>query len=180
LIAFGGGNQSEPIDVATTLQAHIQRGDMDSETFVTSLIPFDTTQITSKSNISNPRLGDPCHPLAAGAHAPAIAFQERGRDGGRSLEYQEDVACSLRVSDGGGSASMHTAFAYNWTVRRLMPVECERLQGFPDGYTTVPYRGKTMSDGPRYFCLGNSIAVNCLRWIGLRIELVRRLVGDIA
>ena len=59
-----------------------------------------------------------------------------------------------------------------WAVRRLTPTECERLQGFPDGYTAVPYRGKPASDGPRYKALGNSMAVNCMRWIGRRIAMV--------
>lgn len=57
-------------------------------------------------------------------------------------------------------------------VRRLTPVECERLQGFPDGYTDVPYRGKPASDGPRYKALGNSMATNVMRWIGDRIAAV--------
>ena len=58
-------------------------------------------------------------------------------------------------------------------VRRLTPVECERLQGFPDGYTAIPWRGKPASecpDGPRYKALGNSWAVPVVRWIGRRIN----------
>jgi DNA (cytosine-5)-methyltransferase 1 len=56
------------------------------------------------------------------------------------------------------------------TVRRLTPRECERLQGFPDDYTAIPWRGKTETpDGPRYKALGNSMAVNCMEWIGERI-----------
>lgn len=56
------------------------------------------------------------------------------------------------------------------TVRRLTPTECERLQGFPDGYTDVPWRGKPGApDGPRYKALGNSMAVPVMRWIGKRI-----------
>ena len=56
-------------------------------------------------------------------------------------------------------------------VRRLTPTECERLQGFPDGYTDIPWRGKENSpDGPRYKALGNSMAVPCMRWIGERIN----------
>jgi DNA (cytosine-5)-methyltransferase 1 len=62
-----------------------------------------------------------------------------------------------------------------WGVRRLTPTECERLQGFPDGYTLVPHRGKPAKDGPRYKALGNSWAVPCARWIGRRIELVESL-----
>mgnify|MGYP000129478569 CR=1 FL=1 len=60
-----------------------------------------------------------------------------------------------------------------WRVRRLMPVECERLQGFPDGFTDIPWRGKDHApDGRRYKALGNSMAVNVMEWIGRRIALV--------
>ncbi|CAB4136995.1 Dcm Site-specific DNA methylase [uncultured Caudovirales phage] len=55
-------------------------------------------------------------------------------------------------------------------VRRLTPRECERLQGFPDDWTLVPYRGKPASDGPRYKAMGNSMAVPVMRWIGQRIN----------
>ena len=61
---------------------------------------------------------------------------------------------------------------------RLTPLECERLQGFPDGHTNVPRRGKPAADGPRYKALGNSWAVNCARWIGERIEAVEAIVAD--
>lgn len=57
-------------------------------------------------------------------------------------------------------------------VRRLTPVECERLMGFADDYTLVPHRGKPAADGPRYKALGNSWAVPCAKWIGERIQLV--------
>lgn len=58
-------------------------------------------------------------------------------------------------------------------VRKLTPVECERLQGFPDDYTRIPYRGKTKEqcpDSPRYKAIGNSWAVPVVRWIGKRIQ----------
>lgn len=130
-----------------------------------SVMPFDTTSITSPANASNPHYGDPCHTLAAGAHAPAVV--ERGA-------------------------------AYE--VRRLMPVECERLQGFPDGHTDLTGADpdelfermvredmdegerkrlrtrlrkwcKACPDTPRYKACGNSMAVNVMRWIGERIEM---------
>ena len=60
-----------------------------------------------------------------------------------------------------------------YVVRRLTPMECERLQGFPDGYTDIPYKGKEHPpDGPRYKALGNSFAVPVVRWIGERIQMV--------
>jgi DNA (cytosine-5)-methyltransferase 1 len=65
------------------------------------------------------------------------------------------------------------AVATAMQVRRLTPVECERLQGFPDGYTNIPWRKKSESpDGPRYKALGNSMAVPVMRWIGERINKV--------
>lgn len=65
-----------------------------------------------------------------------------------------------------------------YVVRRLTPTECERLQGFPDGHTLIPWRGKSAADcpdGPRYKALGNSMAVPVMRWIGQRIETVDNL-----
>jgi hypothetical protein len=66
-------------------------------------------------------------------------------------------------------AAVHTA---TMAVRRLTPRECERLQGFPDDWTAITYRGKSAADGPRYKALGNSMAVNVMRWIGERISAV--------
>jgi DNA (cytosine-5)-methyltransferase 1 len=59
-------------------------------------------------------------------------------------------------------------------VRRLTPVECERLQGFPDQYTDILPGGKPTPDGPRYKALGNSMAVPVMRWIGERIDAVEK------
>lgn len=166
-------------------------------------LAFDTTQITSAANYSNPQPGDPCHPLAAGAHAPAIAFhptqdpistdgsthaltcgssgeqasvavafQERGRAVGRSLEIGGDVAYALTAPSGGGRAQERNVMTPTMQVRRLTPRECEALQGFPQDYTAIPWRKKPASecpDGPRYKALGNSWAVPNVRWIGQRI-----------
>lgn len=61
-------------------------------------------------------------------------------------------------------------------VRRLTPVECERLQGFPDNYTNIAWRKKDESpDGPRYKALGNSMAAPVMNWIGQRIQKVSEL-----
>lgn len=60
-------------------------------------------------------------------------------------------------------------------VRRLTPREWERLQGFPDDYTAIPYRGKPAADGPRYKALGNSMAVPVMRWIGQRLQSVHEI-----
>lgn len=124
---------------------------------------------SSQVNRSNPQPGDPCHTLAKGADAPAIAFQERGRQGGPNIETQADLAYSLTSPNGGGRRQEMNVATPTMAVRRLTPLECERLQGFPDGHTKVEFRGKLAADGPRYRAIGNSMAVPVLEWIGRRI-----------
>lgn len=66
------------------------------------------------------------------------------------------------------------------SVRRITPTEAERLMGFPHDWTRIPWRGKPAEecpDGPRYKCCGNSMSVNCMEWLGMRIELVERITG---
>lgn len=65
-----------------------------------------------------------------------------------------------------------------YIVRRLTPLECERLQGFPDGWTDIQYRGKPAPDTARYKALGNSMAVPVIEWIGKRIEIVDRMLNE--
>lgn len=82
----------------------------------------------------------------------------------------------------GTSHSTPHSVAMSSCVRRLTPRECERLMGFPDDFTKIPYRNKPASDcpdGPRYKALGNSMAVNCMSWIGQRIELVESVMGGL-
>jgi DNA (cytosine-5)-methyltransferase 1 len=81
----------------------------------------------------------------------------------------ETTAFALGRNNGGENAVLNKAMA----VRRLTPTECERLQGFPDSYTKIPWRNKPAEDcpdGPRYKALGNSWAVPVIRWIGKRIN----------
>jgi hypothetical protein len=195
------------------------------------LIAFDTTQITSPANRSQPRTGDPCHPLASRAHAPAVAYggndtrgpievatalNAHGGPHGR-LDFESETfvahAFDARQSDvcqygdiaapldtdghtmavwqggsnqdqvcspdgvaptlafaGGTHGGHHQPKVMDAAIRRLTPVECERLMGFPDGHTAIPYRGKPAADGPRYRALGNSMAVPVVRWLLTRIE----------
>lgn len=71
---------------------------------------------------------------------------------------------------------VNAVYQASMAVRRLTPVECERLQGFPDNYTNIPWRKKEESpDGPRYKSLGNSMAVPVMKWIGKRIKMVDEL-----
>ena len=231
---------SEKPDVGHCLRSSASKADKhESTTYIAQPIPFDTTQITSKANYSKPESGDPCHPLAAGAHPPAIvqpiAFSRN--DDGRDATH--DLAPTMRVAgnaggmlaaavgtdlyngaitgdvavpmtnraDGTGtgptvmqpvsySTKLHNTTSNNagkifeertacldanspppalltaMAVRRLTPVECERLQGFPDNYTNIKDK---CPDGPRYKALGNSMAVPVMAWIGKRIQEVENI-----
>lgn len=119
---------------------------------------------------------DDCSPtLRAGgfrdSHAnagvmPAVAFTDTYNG-----TITGDVAATMGTRGSSETASGPTVLQRS-AVRRLTPRECERLQGFPDDFTLVPYRGRMMADGPRYKMLGNSMAVPVMRWIGERIAAV--------
>jgi DNA (cytosine-5)-methyltransferase 1 len=113
--------------------------------------------------------GDPSSTLSA-AFVPGVASFKTGQSAGaRSIGYENELAPSLEAGGGGNN---RPAIMQHMAVRRLTPRECERLQGFPDDYTLVPYRGKPAADGNRYKALGNSMAVPVMRWLGERIQVV--------
>jgi DNA (cytosine-5)-methyltransferase 1 len=98
-----------------------------------------------------------------------------------------EVMCTLRSSGAGfdrpsNASTEHETYIpapdQTGSVRRLTPRECERLQGFPDDYTAIPWRGKEAPDGPRYKALGNSMAVPVMRWIGKRIQQVEKILDE--
>jgi len=102
---------------------------------------------------------------------PAVGYTSSSFGG-----YQEGVG-TIRASGGDLGGGSET-FVADMQVRRLTPTECERLQGFPDKYTQIPYRNKPAEncpDGPRYKAMGNSMAVPVMRWIGKRIKMVDEL-----
>ena len=85
----------------------------------------------------------------------------------RSIGYSENLSPALTSAVGGNAVpGIHCDMA----VRRLTPVECERLQGFPDGWTDIQLNGKETPDGPRYKAIGNSMAVPVMDWLGKRIN----------
>lgn len=110
--------------------------------------------------------GDPC-PTITSAHSHAVAY-------GCNLRPQEigltpELSQTLRASD----HKERPAIFRDSVVRRLTPIECEKLQGFPDDFTKIPYRNKPADDCPngvRYKALGNSMAVNVMAWIGQRVQ----------
>lgn len=95
---------------------------------------------------------------------PGNWIGRKPENGGNAVEPM------LEVSPCQTSTDRH-AVSYGWVVRRLTPTESERLQGFPDGYTKVPHKGKMAADSSRYKALGNSMAVPVMRWIGEQLEI---------
>ena len=120
-----------------------------------------------------------CPTLRAKEHEPPMVMHDvaafkPGQSGeSRGIGYDVETAPSL---EGGGGGNNKPALLQHMAVRRLTPRECERLQGFPDDYTLVPYRGKSAADGNRYKALGNSMAVPVMRWLGERIQKIEEIM----
>ena len=104
-----------------------------------------------------------------------VAFAQNSRDEVRLVGGDGGIAGALAADTG---AKQQTYLSDDWQVRRLTPNECHRLQGFPDDFCKIPWKGKEAAecpDGHQYKALGNSMAVNCMRWIGMRINMVENI-----
>ena len=102
--------------------------------------------------------------------ADALAFAANQRGEARLQGGDGHVFGALPTAWSGKQAQ---GVVHGYAVRKLMPVECERLQGFPDDWTRIPWRGKPAEecpDAPRYKAVGNSMAVPVMRWIGERMD----------
>ena len=167
LIAFGGGNTAGHIDVATSCTAHGIRLDFDTETFA-----VHGTQDPDTNRELAHTLGRNNGQENAIVTEP-FTLAIRGRSEGSTVEVRNDGTANALLTPNGGRAGMGVrAIGWGMQVRRLTPIECERLQGFPDNHTLIGWRGKDADecpDGPRYKAIGNSMAVPVMRWIGERI-----------
>lgn len=135
------------------------------------VVPYDLFQITAPINRQSRDERSPCHTLAKdnAAHAAVVTTQATHFDV-YNHKTTGDLAGVVREQHG---TNMNAVLQPSMAVRRLTPEECERLQGFPDNHTRIPWKGKPASDcpdGPRYRALGNSMAVPVIRWIGRKIE----------
>jgi len=109
-----------------------------------------------------------------GDQMPHVACFKSGQgSAARSIGWSENVSPTLPSNAGGNTTPALVGLNPFMAVRRLTPIECERLQGFPDNWSRIPWKGKTEEqcpDGPRYKACGNSMAVPVMRWIGERIK----------
>ena len=156
----------------------MQRMDAETETLIpTQRCDFDAIAFAHQQGGSiGMHTGEDCGLTLQRTQVQAVAFALRGREGGAMPEIEGDQVGALRAANGGSSRSYIASTA----VRRLTPTECERLQGFPDQFTMIPWRGKPADqcpDGPRYKALGNSMAVPVMAWIARRIQMVDALVS---
>jgi DNA (cytosine-5)-methyltransferase 1 len=147
-------------------------------------VPYDLHGITSPTNAQNRENGDPCHTLArhSAAHASIVTnvgnpmLDTSNTDAIGVDTYNASTSGNVAVTltaSGNTSTNSGPKVMQNTSVRRLTPVECERLQGFPDNYTQIPWNKKVSVDCPdglRYKAMGNSMAVPVMNWIGTRIN----------
>ena len=159
----------QPFEVANRLTQRMHKG-------------INTTVDEGQTPIVVHGTQDPC--------VSDIAFAQGRNNGGENVLAQPkpldpylggEITISIDASYykgcGGTSTGERPVVSSGMAVRRLTPVECERLQGFPDNYTNIPWRKKEEApDGPRYKALGNSMAVPCMHWIGKRIDEHSRLL----
>lgn len=219
LVAYGGGNCSGSINTST---AHGNRQDFDSETFVTGPLCHNSkaagsaTSQDAESGLLVPTV-IPLHNKAT-RHAGKRGNKQDGAGNGLCIGKEADPMYTLTSGDkhavaiqsvadtltshwhnsngavAGNNAGMINPVISNMAVRRLTPIECERLQGFKDNYTLIPtakarkieadyfeylrqsdpslteeQARRMAADGPRYKALGNSKAVPVVRWIGKRL-----------
>jgi len=170
---FTRGKDGAPSETTPPLSADADKGDQD-----TLVLPVpQAVSLRGREGGATAELG--------GETATAVRASQGGGDKGHVLTptfqntgqgwwNESETEQSVRTPCGGDSVKANLALS-GMAVRRLIPRECERLQGFPDDYTLVPYGKKPMADGPRYKMIGNSMAVPCMRWIFRRIAEVDML-----
>jgi DNA (cytosine-5)-methyltransferase 1 len=161
--------------VCPTLKANTKAGDTEVKVVLYENHPNDS-RVTgphdvAPSCVSRYGTGGGNVPLVQEAIAfePGIATRE-----GSESRFVKELSPTLRKDMGDNQVAVSDS---RMAVRRLSPRECERLQGFPDDHTLIPWRNKPVDqcpDGPRYKALGNSMAVPCMAWIGKRIDAVEK------
>lgn len=189
-----------PLDVVGTVSSKWSKGvggpAGDEQYNLVAYAPFDLAQITSKANYSTVHTGDPVPPLNTVSQMHVAAIHQNNRSevrlsdtayalngGGGKPGQGTPAVLHIRTGQTGANGSnisenlSHTldsttsAVSYGTIVRRLTPRECERLQGYPDDWTLVPWRGKQAPDTLRYQAIGNGIALPVLEWIGKRLDV---------
>ena len=161
------GGRGETVDVSPTILA--LHGTDPHAVCIGFNAESGTHEDSPQPEVSSPLAKD--HKCGVAIGGGAVSFEPGlARREGEGHRFNEEVVSTLRADMGDNRPAVATV---DYIVRRLTPLECERLQGLPDGYTKIPYRGKPADecpDTPRYKALGNGWAVNCARWVCRRIQ----------
>jgi DNA (cytosine-5)-methyltransferase 1 len=163
--------------IAMSLNAHggSGRSDAESETFVvapTLDASFARLQGCSGQDLNNGHSHLIAHSASVSQHHAPTLDKSKVAAVAFAQNQLGEVRCGdvfNTLNQNSNASGRNTPMVASSAVRRLTPRECERLQGFQDDYTLIPYRGRPAADGPRYKALGNSMAVPCMAWIGRRI-----------
>ena len=185
-MGMGGTSMTTPMFIQESLidAVGVDQYNMDETGDVTSSLGTNCGMSTGRQSVAvvhcaeTPITSEDCgHPCTCNhnglENCVAIAENIIGRkveNGGNGVGAQEELAYTQNAS---GVMGVCTS-----TVRRLLPIECERLMGFPDNHTRIVWNGKSAEDcpdAPRYKACGNSMCVNVMRWIGMRIDRVDKM-----
>jgi DNA-cytosine methyltransferase len=162
ILCYSGGNVSGAIDVSTTITTK-DRCNFEAETFVTYALAGNTIGRAPKNGGNHTGYDDSGAAYTL-TKTDVHAVASISGDTARSLTARYDSSpCADRDMN---------VISENAQVRRLTPIECARLQGFPDTYLDIQFRNKPAADGNKYRALGNSMAVPVMRYIGRRIKAV--------
>jgi len=178
---LGGGSE--------TLVTKQERVNAITASYGTGGVDYETKPLVfgaQNSSSQGDSVSEHVSPTLDKSKTPAVAFgliDTTGHQGDRFVaegDVSQALSASAGNNAGGGGTCLLTSSAQ---VRRLTPIECERLQGFPDNYTQIPWRNKAPEDcpdGPRYKAMGNSMAVPVMNWIGRRIQMVEDITKTFA
>ena len=156
---FEAAGGLQPVAMCLGAKGGVGRMDAESETFVTYALQAGALRENLASGPDGVGVQEHiAYTLEARAEVQAVGFQS-SQSGVRQVEAHATL-------DSNNGSRRHNGVVQNMAVRRLVPEECEALQGFPRGYTNIP----GAADGPRYRSLGNSMAVPVMAWIGQRIK----------
>ena len=163
-IAFG---VSEKPDVGHCLRSGASKADKhESTTYVAQSIAFSGQMSNPQTDVDMTQTLQAKNPMAVAQPVYELHSQDS------RVRELDEVCTTVSATYGTGGGNIPITLMQAMAVRRLTPVECERLQGFPDNYTNIKDK---CPDGPRYKALGNSMAVPVMAWIGKRIQEVENL-----
>jgi len=170
--------QINPQDTCPTLLANTKSGDNDP--LAVHAITFQPGNLRREAGADPSTVATTTLKASMGDQMPHVVYPMDMRHILKDTKHDEKRTEGFGLGENGEPAhtlttAMVHGVATNMAVRRLTPTECERLQGFPDNWSQIPWKGKPADqcpDGPRYKCAGNSMAVPVMRWIGEQIARV--------